>query len=145
MNDRLARVHGRFLFARDGTRYLDLAGIEGWKRTVDLRSDPKGSPELAVLRDLYAELAREVARKLELELTGSRHAARMGAGIPVALAGGGATMGGFDTLLKAALLKVRLPFGIGRIELVPHDPFTVPRGLLVAQERGVRGMLKRAA
>lgn len=145
VNDRLARVRGRFLYSRDGTRYLDLAGIEDWKRTVDLRSDPKGSPELAALRDLYAELARDVARKLEVELSSSRHAARMGAGVPVVLAGGAAAMGGFDALLKEALLKVRLPFGIGRIELLPHDPFTIPRGLLVAQERGVRGMLKRAA
>lgn len=144
IDDRFARTRGRFLYDAAGRKILDIFGVEAWKRTVDLRSDTEGHTDLAVLRDLYREVAVALSAKLEQELSTNRHARKMARPVPVILSGGGATMGGFDSLLRAELVRLSLPFSLGEIELAAHDPFAVAKGLLIARETGSAGILKRA-
>ncbi len=145
IDDRLARSRSRFVFDAGGQRFLDIPGIEAWKRTVDLRSSSKGNPDLAILADLHREVARSIAAKIEGELAVSRRARRFSEAVPVLLAGGGGAMGGFDELVRAALSEISLPFAIRDVETVGYDSFAVARGLLIARELGHPGLLKRTA
>lgn len=145
IDDRFARTRSRFFFDDAGRKILDLFGVESWKRTVDLRSETSGNADLAVLRDLYREVAVALGTKIEQELSTSRHAKKIVRPVPVILSGGGATMGGFDDLLRIELQRIAVPFPLGAIELAGHDPFAVAKGLLIARETGNAGILRRAA
>jgi len=145
IDDRFARTRSRFLFDAAGQRFFDIPGTEAWKRTVDLRSSTQGNPDLAILADLYREVAQSLAAKIETELAANRHVRRLTEPVPVLLSGGGAAMGGFDLLVRGALARVSLPFPIQGVESLGYDPFAVARGLLIAREFGNPGVLKRAA
>lgn len=134
IDQRLARSMQRFLWDADGTKHLDTISTQHWKESFTGNITATTSKDEQLLTDLNRGMVEFLLQHASEQLGPVMQRMRLPATLPVVVAGGSASVPGFESLFHDVVTSLAVPLAIGPVRLVANDDLAVSRGALIRAE-----------